>query len=279
SNAEADRLASILILEGRLTLPQLELATSRLQPGGSLGKTLIDMGFLTPSELLQGARRQVRQILASCCTLSSGSYQIEAGPLPPQVTVLGLSTRRLVADAVLQAKDRQWVVREMGSMESVYRPTDTLLLGLDDLKLDADIDQVARMLDGSQTLRDLSGRTSLDDFTVSKVVLALDVLGMADKVGEAEGAGIAVPVGRTIPIESDAPQPGPKAILLDGDEGDAAPLPLEESFRDPAPAAVEEPGDGAQSGEPDVPPITGEELPAFAAPPGEETRREIDPIT
>src|SRR5207245_601641 len=106
SNAEADRLASILILEGRLTLPQLEMATSRLQPGGSLGKTLIEMGFLTPSELLQGARRQVRQILGSCCTLSSGSYQIEEGPLPPQVTVLGLSTLCLVEAAVGRAQGR-----------------------------------------------------------------------------------------------------------------------------------------------------------------------------
>jgi len=297
SNAEADRLASILIQEGRLTLPQLEMAASRLQPGGSLGKTLIEMGFLSPSELLQGARRQVRQILGSCCTLSSGSYQIEAGPLPPQVTVLGLSTRRLVIDAVLQAKDRQWVVREMGSMESVYRPTETLLLGLADLKLDPEIDQVARMLDGSQTLRDLSGRTSLDDFTVSKLVLALDVLGMAEKVGEAEGVGIAAPVGRAIPIESDAAQADPETILLDGDESDAAARKLEEVFREPggaveasgpdigsggpAPSAIGAAPEVARIGEPDPPAIPGEELPAFASPPGEEegAQWQIDPKT
>src|SRR5258705_13689661 len=45
SNAEADRLASILIQEGRLTLQQLDLARSRQQEGASLGKILIEMGF------------------------------------------------------------------------------------------------------------------------------------------------------------------------------------------------------------------------------------------
>src|SRR5207247_904542 len=55
SNADPDRLANILIQEGRLTVEQLELARTRMTPGSSLGKTLIEMGFLTPTELLQGA--------------------------------------------------------------------------------------------------------------------------------------------------------------------------------------------------------------------------------
>src|SRR5262245_58921666 len=50
SNAEEDRRANLLIKEGRLTLQQLDLARSRQQEGASLGKILIELGFLTPSE-------------------------------------------------------------------------------------------------------------------------------------------------------------------------------------------------------------------------------------
>jgi len=64
SNADSDRLAHILIQEGRLTIEQLELARTRMEPGASLGKTLFEMGFLTPTDLLQGARRQVQIIVA-----------------------------------------------------------------------------------------------------------------------------------------------------------------------------------------------------------------------
>jgi len=297
SNADADRLASILILEGRLTSPQLDMAKSRPAPGGSLGKTLIDMGFLSPSELLQGARRQVRQIVDSCCALSSGTYQVEPGPLPPEVTVLGVPTGRLIFDTVMQARDRQWIVREMGSMESVYRPTDDLTPGLNVLKLDIEIDQVARMLDGTQTLRDLSARTSLDDFTVSKAVLALEILGMAELIGMPVEAAVGAGIRRTIPIASEGEPAPPEAEGIDlGDiDDDASAIEVlldesaasEEAGPDPArarPGAETTESDEESSplpvaGEAEPPPIPREELPAFAAPPGEEPQWQIDPRT
>jgi hypothetical protein len=207
SNAEADRLAHILIREGRLTSEQLELARTRVEPGGSVGKALIDMGFLSPGELLQGARRQVRDILAACFALRAGTFQVEAGTLPPEVTALGVPTRRLIFDCIVEAGDRDLVVREMGSMESVYRPTGDLPPMLETLKLDPESDRLARTLDGLLTLRDLSGRTRLDDFAVSKVVLALEVLGMAEREDIAAPAPRAT--GRAIAIAAEAPRREP----------------------------------------------------------------------
>jgi len=193
SNAEPDRLANILIQEGRLGVEQLDMAKKNLQPGASLGKTLIDMGFLSPSELLQGARRQVRLIVVSCFQAVSGAYEMIPGPLPPEVTSLGLNTRRLVFDCLQDAGDRAAVIREIGSMESVYRPTERLAQALAVLKLDPETDRVARLLDGSATLRDISSGTSLDDFTVGKIVLALDLLRAALRVGPAAGTAQARP--------------------------------------------------------------------------------------
>ena len=274
SNAETDRLANILIEDGRLTAPQLELARSRMQAGGSLGKILIEMGFLTPAELLHGARRQVRQILASCCTLSSGSYQVDSGPLPAEVTVLGLPTRRVLFDAILQARDRRWIVRQMGSMESVYRPTAELTSGLDALRLEPPVDAIARMVDGTQTLRDLSGHTSMDDFTVSKVVLALEVLAFV------ELAGVPVPpaprAGRTITIEDD---PGDLPVMLPADE----PAFVEVAAEPPpgmAPADAQAPFavdlDQADSGQAAIPEA---ELPEFPEPSTSRPNWEIDART
>ncbi len=307
SNAESDRLANILIRDGRLGQAQFDMAKSRVPAGGSLGKTLIEMGFLTPVELLHGARAQVREILASSFTLSSGTYQVEPGPLPREVTVLGVPTRRLIFDCLVEARDRQWIVREMGSMESVYRPTEELIRDLGGLKLAIEMDRIGRMLDGTSSLRDISGRTSLDDFTVSKVVLALELLGMAKLVGTPAGVGVPVPSGRTIAIESDAPQEAPEPVLTEGgtdappDEEVAIEIedePFEPTAGPPAwpppvapgaaasgatgPAAV--PGEGvAISEEGDAasepPPVPDSELPAFALPPGEEPKWQIDPKT
>src|SRR2546425_12504058 len=86
SNAEPDRLANILMHEGRLTAEQLDLARARLQAGASLGKGLIEMGFLTPPQLLQGARPQGRIILAPCFAATSGNYELGPGPPPAEGT-------------------------------------------------------------------------------------------------------------------------------------------------------------------------------------------------
>jgi len=197
SNADEDRLPNILIREGRLTAPQVEMARAKQRPGVSLGKTLIELGFLTPAELLAGARRQVRQILAAAFALRDGTSQEAPGPLPPEVTVLGLPVRRLIFDAVLEAGDRQAVVREMGSMETVYRPAADFPPALAAMRLEPQHEEVALLVDGEATLREISGRVRLDDLTVSKIVLALEILGLVDRASPLEEP---IPQGRRIPV-------------------------------------------------------------------------------
>ncbi|MBI1950971.1 MAG: DUF4388 domain-containing protein [Acidobacteria bacterium] len=286
SNAEPDRLANILIGEGRLDSEQLDLARKKLQPGESLGKTLIDMGFLTPSELLQGARHQVRLIVVSSFRATSGTYELVPGPLPPEVTSLGINTRRLIFDCLQETGDRAAVIREIGSMESVYRPTDRLALSLSALKLDFETDRIARLLDGSATLRDISSRTSLDDFTVGKVILALDLLRAAEKLPPpagvvpppavvepspaaglppaAEMAAISAGRGRRIPIVTEAAEEPPE-IHARG----PLPQPIDRTPMGRVALIGELPGtDEAAPAEP--PPVPADELPAFARPPSGE---------
>ncbi|MEK7283544.1 MAG: DUF4388 domain-containing protein, partial [Acidobacteriota bacterium] len=266
SNAEPDRLANILIHEGRLGTEQLDLARQHLQAGASIGKTLIDMGFLTPSELLQGARRQVRLVVVSCFQAPSGAYELVPGPLPPEVTSLGINTRRLIFDCLQEAGDRAAVIREIGSMESVYRPTDRLALSLSALKLDFETDRIARLLDGSATLRDISSRTSLDDFTVGKVILALDLLRAAERVAPAAAmAAVAVERGRRIPIATGAAEASPEPGLLETADGAAgSAVVIIETAPIGEPALIDE----SATAEP--PPVPSDELPAFARPfPGE----------
>ena len=299
SNADSDRLAHILIQEGRLTIEQLELARTRMEPGASLGKTLIEMGFLTPTELLQGARRQVQIIVASCFTATSGSYEMVPGPLPPEVTSLGLGTRRLLFDCLMRSGDRATIVREIGSMEAVYRPTDRLEFVLSSLKLESEIDRFARLLNGAASLHDLSSRTSHDDFTVGRIVLALDLLGGAEKVPPTGEAAPVAAGGRAIPIVVATPDADPAPAAEEGADDDTieieteglepvgdrpSPVPvaalvpvatLEESPSIPSvPVAarpIDPPAFEVTADESPVvaepPPIPPDELPAFTQPP------------
>jgi septal ring-binding cell division protein DamX len=311
SNAETDRLANILIRDGRLTSEQLDLARSRLQPAASLGKTLIEMGFLTPTELLQGARRQVQVIVGSCFTARTGTYELVPGPLPAEVTSLGVNTRRLLFDCLMDTGDRDTIIREIGSMEVVYRPTGRLDYLLASLKLDFETDRIARLLNGEASLRDLSSRTSRDDLTVSKVVLALDLLDGAERVAPLDVGVAPAGRGRAIPIfvESEEARPAPAAmdsvdamgrhLIEDAIELEAPGIVAAAvEVRDPAPPAptaiaIDEEADpgspavasphGTDAPTPafaleepaaaEPPPIPQNELPAFAQSPAEMTGR------
>ncbi|HET8945655.1 MAG TPA: DUF4388 domain-containing protein, partial [Candidatus Polarisedimenticolia bacterium] len=246
SNADADRLPSILIREGRLTPPQVEMARARQRPGVSLGKTLIELGFLTPAELLAGARRQVRQILAAAFALREGTSQESPGPLPPEVTVLGLPARRLIFDALLEAGDRQAVVSEMGSMETIYRPAAELAQALAGMRLEPAHEEVARLVDGEATLREISGRVRLDDLTVSKIVLALEILGLVERASPLEEP---LPQGRRIPV-----------LVEDDEEEEIAPR--IETVAATAPVASIAPAPPAFAGAPEAEEPVEEEEPA-----------------
>jgi uncharacterized protein DUF4388 len=290
SNAEPDRLANILMREGRLTAEQLDMARARVQAGSSLGKALIEMGFLTPSELLQGARHQVRVIVASCFVASAGTYEMVPGPLPAEVTPLGVNTRRILFDCLVEAGERAGIIREVGSMEAVYRPTGQLDSVLASLKLDFETDRIGQLLDGSATLREISGRTSHDDFTVSKVVLALELLGAAEKVTQAEQEAPVTSRGRTIPIvtetEEERREPAIAEVAVDARGAEIQEEPqapqssvataaaVEEAYFEagpPAAVAVSRAIDTtplasgpAEAADAEPPPIPQEELPAFA---------------
>jgi hypothetical protein len=308
SNDEADRLHNILIHDGRLTQPQLDMARSRVLPERSLAKALIEMGFLTPTELVQGARRQVSRIMATCFDLREGTYQTEPGPLPPEVTVLGLPTKRLIFDSLMEISDRESIVHEIGSMESVYRPLGDLSVRLGALKLEPAMEQVARMFDGRATLRELSGRTSLDDFAVGKLALAIEILELAERLGVPAGGVPRTPTSFSIPIEIEAEEREPETSRVtvatvdppssaETSPGepierrppepmrtvDEAPESVEAGLPEPAAASARtspaEPAETAQAEPATMPFLPDEELPAFARASGGDETWAVNPET
>ena len=185
-------------------------------------------------------------------------------------------------------------------MESVYRPTDRLDTILASLRLDVESDRIGRHLDGSASLREISGRTSHDDLTVSKVVLALELLGAAESLSPGEEPAPESDSGQEIPIINEAPSEQDEGESIDivveppgsviPEQDSAAPpfaepdpaarVPIAIAEPDPEevgrsasptpPAAVEEidqapfPAAPTETPSAEPPPIPQEELPAFA---------------
>lgn len=178
SNQPSDRLGEVLIKRGQLTREQLDMAMSKLEANVSLGRMLVELGYLSPKELLAGAKAQVEEILYSLNTWHEGNYEFVEGPLAPRIVDLKLSMRQVVFQAIMQLEDRAWVLQQIGSMESVFAANPELTEALHGMKVEPEFQQIADMVDGTNTVRDLCARSALDEFTVTKAVTALYLLNL-----------------------------------------------------------------------------------------------------
>ena len=78
SDVGTERLGEILVRSGKLTRSELELACKvRESSHLRLGKTLVDMGYFSDSELDALIKRQVESILLSLIAWETGSYRAE----------------------------------------------------------------------------------------------------------------------------------------------------------------------------------------------------------
>jgi len=191
SNQPSDRLGEVLIKRGQLTREQLDMAMSKLEANVSLGRMLVELGYLSPKELLAGAKSQVEEILYSLNTWREGTYEFVGGPLAPRIVDLKLNMKQVVYQAIMQLEDRAWVLEQIGSMETVFAHGPDLSESLGMMRLEPEAEQIVNAIDGQSTVRDLCAGSTLDEFTVTKVVAAVHLLSMTTVTEQVAAAAAA----------------------------------------------------------------------------------------
>jgi hypothetical protein len=177
SNEKSDRLTEVLKRAGKLTPEQIEHAQARIKPNISLGKTLVELGYISPKDLLWGARMQVEGILHQLLFWDKGSYQVLEGPLPKEIVSLGLTAPQIIYNGILQTRDRDWILQHIGSPEAIYSKVPDFEQKYAAYHLGAE--QIASYIDGTRSLEEIAQAVGIDTFEVCKTVAALQVLELA----------------------------------------------------------------------------------------------------
>ncbi|MCI0443584.1 DUF4388 domain-containing protein [bacterium] len=177
SNEKSDRLTEVLKRAGKLTPEQIEHAQARIKPNVSLGKTLVELGYISPKDLLWGARMQVEGILYQLLFWEKGSYQVLEGPLPKEIVSLGLTAPQIIYNGILQTRDRDWILRHIGSPEAIYAKIPDFEQKYAEYHLGAE--QISDNIDGAHSLEEIAQSIGIDTFEVCKTVAALQVLELA----------------------------------------------------------------------------------------------------
>ncbi|MGH9391698.1 MAG: DUF4388 domain-containing protein, partial [Vicinamibacteria bacterium] len=172
SNDPKDQLASILVEEGKLGPDQMQVAQARVSPGNPLAKVLTELGYISQRELAEAARIKVEKILTDLYTWKEGTYQFATKSLPKGAIDLELSTSRLLFASIRRVQDRDWVLRQLGSLETVLTPTASIQQFLGETEPEPLAAEVLRLADGVKTVKQIGAVSSLGEFDVCKVLAA-----------------------------------------------------------------------------------------------------------
>jgi hypothetical protein len=183
SNDPKDQLASILVEEGKLGPDQMQVAQARVSPGNPLAKVLTELGYISQRELAEAARIKVEKILTDLYTWKEGTYQFATKSLPKGAIDLELSTSRLLFASIRRVQDRDWVLRQLGSLETVLTPTASLQQFLGETEPEPLAGEVLRLADGVKSVKQIGAVSSLGEFEVCKVLAAALVAGALSRGG------------------------------------------------------------------------------------------------
>jgi len=171
-----DRLTHLLVERGKLTQTQLDYALANLRQGISIGKNLIEMGFITQRDLLDVARAQVERVVCGSLATPDLEPTFEAKELDANVVRLPFDTPELLLNGLLGLKDREGLLELLGPLNQVVVLQGRRLM---EMTLPADLAKLPPLLDGTHTLLELSRESLAEPLRLGTFALFLREMGWA----------------------------------------------------------------------------------------------------
>jgi hypothetical protein len=176
SNYVADKLTTILVERKKLTQEQMDYALVNLKPGISVGKNLIEMGFITQRDLLDAARLQVERIVWSALKAPEAPSFEPKMELDENIVRLPFDTPSLLFTGMMGVSDRESLLELLGPLNQVV-----MLQGkkVFELELPTDLAKIVPLMDGTRTILELSSETAAEPMRTGAFALFLREIGWA----------------------------------------------------------------------------------------------------
>ncbi len=185
--SRTDRLGERMIAAGRLTPAQLDeaIAVQQAVPGRRLGAVLVRLGYFSAADLEAELKRQVEETVFTLFSWTSGTFSFEAGESPDsEETTVRLNPEGLLLEGARRVDEWGVIAKKVPTLDAVFAAeTDPAATDSADL-VDAER-QIAPLLDGKRTARELVRLTGLSEFDVSRALYGLLSAGRIRRVATA----------------------------------------------------------------------------------------------
>ena len=219
-----DRLTHLLVERRKLTQVQLDYAMANLNPTMSIGRNLIEMGFITQRDLLDVARAQVERVVWGAMAVDAEPPAFEAKTLDAATVRLPFDTPAMLLGGVLNLQDRERVLAELGPLDQVVDLEGRIPA---ELSLPQDLVRIPTLLDDHRTLLELSRESGVEPFRLGAFILYLREMGWVRLHGATLPEPVLAlpldlppvaplsPVPLIPPAPVPVPAPGPRPSLIE----------------------------------------------------------------
>jgi hypothetical protein len=182
STDEDDRLGETLTKVGKITMEQYDRSVEFLKKTGKRqGEILVELGYLTPQEIIWGVKYQIRDIIYSLFELEEAEYEFNEEEISSsEIITLKMSMANLIYEGVKRINNLNSIRRELPDMESVLKLSADPVSLFQDIVLSTMDKKMLFLIDGKKTVKELINISS-NSFQAMKSLYILCSTGILEE--------------------------------------------------------------------------------------------------
>jgi hypothetical protein len=175
SSSTEHSLGQFLLRNGKITVEQYEESKRRVTPQLRHGKVLVQMGALSPKDLWWGVKNQVLEIIYSLVGWKDGEFAFfdSAEELAQERIVLQINTASVIMEGIRRLDESARIREKVPSLDLVFARVQGVVPEFNELDMSDSEIAVYNDLDGRSNVREVTGRSDLTEFEVTRILFQL----------------------------------------------------------------------------------------------------------
>ncbi len=182
---EDPSLAYVLRKAGKLNDEQTRALRQRPESANdkALGLLLINAGYVTQAEILQGIRQHIMDVAFRLFTWVEGIFNFEAGMMPPveRITV-PIDLENVIIEGARRMREWEQLQDELPNLDMALKFTDKPDARLKNVNLSVEEWRVVSYINPKNTIRQIAKANNMSDLDIRRIVYGLLQAGLVEVV-------------------------------------------------------------------------------------------------
>lgn len=189
SSSPEHSLGQFLLRNGKITNQQYEESRRRVTPQLRHGKLLVQMGAISPKDLWWGVKNHVLEVIYSLFAWKEGEFSFFESDeeLTQERIVLQINTPSVIMEGIRRLDESERIREKIPSLDIIFAKVPGAVADLNELDLNEGEIAVYNTIDGRLNVRELTGRSELTEFEVTRILFQLLSARLIEQVHEEKG--------------------------------------------------------------------------------------------